>query len=58
MTLEEVLNLHNEDVIYWQDPDGDQKYLKIIKSIEVKGDIVCIEDIDGSYLECFPHELS
>lgn len=52
-----VANLRPGDSVYWIDPDGDKKHLKIIGAIEICEDIIKITDIDGSYLECFAHEL-
>jgi hypothetical protein len=62
MTEEELNELDNGDEVYWTDPDDDpesscSRVIKI-RSIEFKGEAVCIWGYDGSYLECFAHELS
>ena len=63
MTLEEAKRLHPGDEVYWKDPVEDEypesscsRYITI-RSIEVKGEIVCISH-DGGDLECYPWELS
>jgi hypothetical protein len=59
MSLMEVHDLRAGDEVYWNDPDygACSKHI-VIQEIEILGDTVCITDIYGDYLECFPHELS
>jgi hypothetical protein len=46
------------DEIYWEDPDdGICSRFITIQNISLAGEAVCIKGKDGSYLECFPHEL-
>lgn len=49
----------NSFKLFWTDPDDGicSRYYTISK-IRVKGDIVCITDIDGTYLECCADKLS
>jgi len=59
MTRKEVEQLHNGDEVFWNDPDeGTCSRVYRIRCIEIAGDIVTIEDVDGSTLECFIDELS
>ena len=59
MTFEEVARLRNGDEVFWNDPDEGlcSRYI-IIQTIEVKGDIVIIQEDDGTTLECFAEELT
>ena len=59
MTFEEVARLRNGDEVFWNDPDEGlcSRYI-IIQTIEVKGDIVVIQEDDGTTLECFAEELT
>lgn len=58
MTMEQVRRLHAGDEVHWNDPDdGICSRTLTIKSIEVKGEHVCVEDADGAVVECFPREL-
>lgn len=61
MTDEEVKQLHSGDEVYWKDPcdepECDCSRHIIIRTIEVKGDVICISHDEGD-LECFPWELS
>ncbi len=59
MKLSQVRKLRPNDEVTWNDPDDGicSKTDKILE-IEIKGDIVCITWMDGSYLECFARELS
>jgi len=59
MNKNEINKLHNGDQIFWKDPDNNNcsRYYTI-RNIFIKGNIICITDIDGSYLECFAHELN
>lgn len=59
MTKSQVKKLHPGDEVHWTDPDeGLCSRTMTIQSIEVKGDIVCIQDKNGDVLECFAKELS
>lgn len=59
MTLKQVEDLHYGDEVRWTDPDDDTCSRTItISNIRVNGEIVCIIDDDGNYLECFADELS
>lgn len=58
MTKKQIKNLHSGDEVFWNDPDeGKCSRTYLIQSIEVDGDIVIIQDQDGSNLECFADEL-
>ena len=59
MTFEEVARLRRGDEVFWNDPDEGlcSRYL-IIQTIEVKGNIVVIQEDDGTNLECFAEELT
>lgn len=55
----EVEKLHIGDEVRWNDPDGGACSRNIvIAGLEVEGDVVKIKGRDGSYLECFAHEIS
>jgi hypothetical protein len=59
MTLREVKTLGCGDEVYWNDPDaGSCNKMITIGQVWVIGEVVCIHGKDGSYLECFAHELS
>lgn len=59
MTKTQIKKLHSGDEVYWTDPDdGLCSRTLTIQSIEVKGDIVRIQDKSGDVLECFAKELS
>ena len=59
MTKAQVKKLHSGDEVYWNDPDNGvcSRVLKI-QSIEIKGDIVAIQEPNGAVVECFAKELS
>lgn len=59
LTNEELCNLIPGDIVHWTDPDGgscSRNYT--IDCIDVREDMVTIEDEDGDVLECPPEELS
>ena len=59
MTLEEVKALQAGDEVCWADPDHEgacSRYFTIFR-ITVVGEVIQIMDIDGTFLECFAHEL-
>lgn len=59
MNINEVSTLHHGDEVFWADPDkGKCSRYFTINTITIKGDIICISDIDGSCLECFTNELN
>jgi hypothetical protein len=60
MTKEEAKQLHCGDEVYWTDPDEGlcSRYYNIKAIYWANDDVICIEDEDGSYLECFAHELT
>lgn len=61
MKMRELNKLKPGDRVYWNDPDqGVCSRFYLIKNIEVTDDSddVCIEEPDGSFLECYSHELS
>lgn len=59
MTNEEVAALSCGDKVFWSDPDdGACSRFYMIASIEVASDFVSITEHNGSYLECYAHELS
>jgi len=59
MNITEALKLDSGFKVFWEDPDeGKCSRYYTISKIEIKGTILCITDIDGSYIECFAHELS
>jgi hypothetical protein len=46
------------DQFYWNDPDnGACSKVVTIRTIEWMGEVARIEDVDGSVLECFDHEM-
>lgn len=53
--MENIHKLRKGDELLFKGPDGD-KYLTI-STIEIIGDIVCIVDTEGDYIECFIDEL-
>jgi hypothetical protein len=60
MRLSAVKKLRSGDQVYWKDPTPflpkcDRFYK--IRSISIKGDVIKIEDVDGSSLECYAKEL-
>ena len=59
MTIEQVKNLHCGDEVWWTDPCGGKCSRSYkLTYIQIYDDIICIEDVDGSYLECYASELS
>lgn len=56
--LEWIRKLHYGDEVRYRNPETKQLEIWTIRRIVVLGKIVKIWDIDGSYLECFPDELS
>jgi len=58
MNKNKINKLHNGDQIFWKDPDNNCSRYYTIRNIFIKENIICITDIDGSYLECFAHELN
>ena len=60
MDHKEVRNLRPGDEVHWQDPDGESDCSGVyrIRSICIRGDAVCITDVDGSQIECLASELS
>ena len=64
MNLEEVIQLHPGDEVYWNDPDDGQCSRHIIIAdidfvTNKENDLIIqIVDQDAGYLECFMHELS
>jgi hypothetical protein len=59
MRIAQVKKLHPGDEVFWNDPDeGTCSRIYKIRLIEVNGNVVTIEDVDGSVLECFARELS
>ena len=58
MTLSEAKDLRPGDEVYWTDPDdGKCSGYWQIKSVQVRGTIVTIQDLDDSVLDCFAPEL-
>ena len=58
MKMSEIKELRYDDEVYWEDPDNGLASRAVqIASIDIKGDVVCILEKDGHYLECFAHEL-
>lgn len=58
MSKKQLEQLATGDEVFWDDPDGGACSKSItIRRIEIAEDIVKIEAQDGSYLECFAHEL-
>jgi hypothetical protein len=61
MNLNQVKQLHNGDEVFWNDPDHGacSRYIIIQSTTVEKGsDIISVYGKDGSYLQCFAHELS
>jgi hypothetical protein len=59
MTIAQVRQLRVGDEVHWTDPDEDIcSCTFIIGTIDIKGQIVCLTKQDGTYLECWPEELS
>ena len=59
MKIKYIEQLQSGDEVTWTDPDdGICSRTMVISSIEINGNIICIRDRDGNYLECFPSELS
>ena len=59
MKMKHVKKLMSCDVVTWTDPDnGKCSRTMVISSIKIKGNVVCIEDRNGGYLECLAEELS
>ncbi len=53
-----ITELTKGDRVYWTDPDnGECSRYYVIKSITIDGEVVTIQEPDGSYLECFSSEL-
>lgn len=59
MTLSAVKKLCPGDTVFWEDPDGGicSRHCTI-QAIRIVDDMIQIQDVDGSVLECFAHELS
>ncbi len=67
MRLEDVKKLHFGDQVYWNDPDGSCSRILQIRKIEIWDNgfgpedtnsiVASIEEIDGSYIECYLSEL-
>ncbi len=57
MTKSEVKKLHNGDEVIWVDPETDSRYTITIADIKIEGNIACIRDVGGDYIECFFKEL-
>lgn len=52
------MHLQSGDSVYWNDPDeGACSRVLEIASIEVHGDVVCITEPDGTYIETYCWEL-
>lgn len=59
MDIKEVKQLDSGFKVFWKDPDeGKCSRYYTISKISIRGDIVCITDIDSSYIECLAHELN
>ena len=59
MESNEIKQLHSGDEVTWNDPDdGICTRTLTIQSIKIKGEVVCITDSEGQYLECLSSELS
>ena len=59
MTRKDAKQLQTGDEVLWNDPDdGACSRIYTIQNIEITGDIVSIQDKDGSNLECFLSELA
>lgn len=59
MRIDQVKKLHQGDEVFWNDPDEGlcSRTLKI-HSIELRfPNVVKIEEVDGSVVECFAREL-
>lgn len=58
MRITDAKKLNSGDQVYWQDPDdGACSRMLTIQGIEVNGNVVSIEEPDGSVVECFAREL-
>lgn len=58
MKIADAKKLHSGDQVYWNDPDdGACSRVLTIQSVEVHGNVVTIEEPDGSVVECFAREL-
>lgn len=54
-----IRNLRPGDEVHWIDPDGDSCSRDYrIKTIEIKGEVICIESVEADILECFANEIS
>ena len=59
MRVAEAKKLATGDQVFWTDPDdGACSRHYTILAIEVVGNVVTIEEPDGSVLECFARELA
>jgi hypothetical protein len=59
MQIHSIKKLHSGDEVFWNDPDnGACSRVYKIQTIEVNGNVVTIQEPDGSVLECFARELS
>lgn len=59
MKMTHIRKLHHGDEVFWNDPDdGICSRHYIIGTIEIKGNIICITDKNGDYLECHARELT
>jgi hypothetical protein len=59
MRISDVKKLHSGDEVFWNDPDeGTCSRMLKIHSIEfVPPNVVKIEEVDGSVVECYAREL-
>jgi hypothetical protein len=58
LSIDDVEKLQPGDQVYWDDPDaGCCSCFLTIRTIEIKGSMICIHSKCGEYLECFAHEL-
>lgn len=59
MTIKIAESLHPGDQVFWTDPDtGVCDRIITISAIKIVNGVVCLTDVDGSYLECRLGELS
>lgn len=60
MKMSVLKELRAGDEVFWTDPDEESSCSRTycIRSITIRGEVVCITDADGSSIECFPSDLS
>lgn len=59
MEIKEIKKLSSGDEVFWNDPDeGICSRILNISQIKIRGDIVCITETNGNYIEVFCVELS